>query len=161
MKTNLIKQSLTWLAVSACGIGLAISAPYEKGQKVEGFEAKDQFEKAFVLKPADTRFLLVSMDMETGKKANAVLTTLGKDFLPGKKAVYLANIFGMPGVGRMFAIPKMKQYAHRIILGDDAGLIARFPQQAGKVTVLALKDGKVASVKYWTPGTEGVETYLK
>ena len=65
--------------------------------------------------------------METGKKANAALSALGKDYLPAKNAVYLANIHGMPGIGRMFALPKMKKYSHRIILGDDAALIARFP----------------------------------
>ena len=58
-------------------------------------------------------------------------------------------------------MPKMKKYNHRIILADDAALIARFPAQAGKVTVLTLSGGKVQSVTYWTPGTEGVETYLK
>ena len=67
----------------------------------------------------------------------------------------------MPGIGRMFAIPKMKKYSHRIILADDAGLIARFPQQAGKVTVLKISGGKVTSITYWTPGAEKVDDYLK
>ncbi|MEO8617343.1 MAG: hypothetical protein ABI600_19580 [Luteolibacter sp.] len=161
MNTCLLKQFSLTLAACAIGVVSAFSAPYEKGQRVESFQAKDQFENAFTFKPAETRFLLVSMDMETGKKANAALTSQGKDFLPGKKAVYMANINGMPAIGRMFALPKMKKYAHRIVLGDDAALIAHFPQQAGKVTVLALADGKVESVKYWTPGAEGVDVYLK
>ena len=161
MKTSLIKQIGIAFAATVLGIGLAFSAPYEKGQRVEAFQAKDQFDQAFTLKPADTRFLLVSHDMETGKKANAALTALGKEYLGSKKAVYMANIFGMPGVGRMFAIPKMKKYNHRIILADDAALIARFPVQAGKVTVLKLTDGKVESIAYWTPGAEGVEGFLK
>lgn len=161
MKPNLIKKSIISLAATVLGITLSLAAPYEKGQQVEPFTAKDQHEQAFTFKPADTRFLLVSHDMETGKKANAALTALGKDYLGSKKAVYMANIFGMPGVGRMFAMPKMKKYNHRIILADDAALIARFPAQAGKVTVLTLSGGKVQSVAYWTPGAEGVETYLK
>ena len=68
---------------------------------------------------------------------------------------------GMPGVGRMFAMPKMKKYSHTIILGDDANLIAKFPEQKNKVTVLKLDGGKVASVKYWTPGTDALDDYLK
>jgi hypothetical protein len=99
--------------------------------------------------------------METGKKANGALNALGKDHLSGKKAVYIANIHGMPGVGRMFALPKMKKYDHRIILGDDAALIADFPEQKGKVTVLGLSNGKVTSVEYWDPSTEGVNNFLK
>ncbi len=161
MKPNLIRKSIVSLAATVLGITLSLAAPYEKGQQVEAFTAKDQHEQAFTFKPADTRYLLVSHDMETGKKANAALTTLGKDYLGSKKAVYMANIFGMPGVGRMFAMPKMKKYNHRIILADDAALIARFPAQAGKVTVLTLSGGKVQSVAYWTPDAEGVETYLK
>jgi hypothetical protein len=161
MKSNLIKQVTLALATTLFGIGLALSAPYEAGQRMDAFQAKDQFEKPFAFKPAETRFLLVSHDMETGKKANASLTALGKDYLGSKKAVYMANIFGMPGVGRMFAMPKMKKYNHKIILADDAALIARFPAQAGKVTVLGLSGGKVQSISYWTPGTEGVDGYLK
>jgi hypothetical protein len=161
MKPQILKLAGMALATAVFSIGLAIAAPYEKGQSVGTFQAKDQFENAFTFKPADTRFLLVSHDMETGKKANAALSPLGKEFLGSKKAVYMANIFGMPGIGRMFAMPKMKKYNHKIILADDEALIARFPQQAGKVTVLTLSDGKVTSITYWAPGTESVDTYLK
>jgi len=67
----------------------------------------------------------------------------------------------MPGIGRFFALPKMKKYAHPIILGDDEALIARFPQQPGKVTVLALADGKLQALTYWTPGTDDLAGCLK
>lgn len=161
MNLPFLKHATAALAIALAGSTLSPAAPYETGQRVEAFQAKDQHETAFSFNPADTRFLLVSHDMDTGKKANAVLTALGKDFLPGKKAVYMANIHGMPGVGRMFALPKMKKYAHQIILGDDAALIARFPEQAGKVTVVALAGGKVKSIQYWDPASAGVDGFLK
>jgi hypothetical protein len=161
MKFSFLKKAIVALATTLLGTALSFAAPYEIGQRIESFKAKDQHEKDFTLKPSETRFLLISHDMETGKKANAALTVLGKDFLPNKKAVYVANIHGMPGVGRMFALPKMKKYQHRIILGDDAALIARFPQQAGKITVLALQGSKVKSIKYWTPGAEKIDDFLK
>jgi hypothetical protein len=161
MNSPFLKKIIVSLAASILGTALSLAAPYEAGQSIESFKAKDQHEKDFTLKPSETRFLLISHDMETGKKANAALTALGKDFLPNKKAIYVANIHGMPGVGRMFALPKMKKYQHRIILGDDAALIARFPQQAGKITVLALQSGKVKSIKYWTPGAEKIDDFLK
>lgn len=161
MKPQFLKHAGAALATTILSLGLVFAAPYEKGQSVAPFQAKDQFENAFTFKPAETKFLLVSHDMETGKKANAVLSPLGKDFLGSKKAVYMANIFGMPGIGRMFAMPKMKKYNHTIILADDEALIARFPVQAGKVTVLTLSNGKVGSIAYWTPGTEGIEGFLK
>ena len=144
MKSNPIKLLAITLATTVLGLVSTLAAPYEKGQAVAAFQSKDQYDKAFTFDPKETRFLLVSHDMETGKKANAVLTALGKDYLGSKKSVYMANIHGMPGIGRMFAIPKMKKYSHRIILADDAALIARFPQQAGKVTVIKISSGKVA-----------------
>jgi hypothetical protein len=128
---------------------------------VESFTAKDQHDNPFTLKPAETKFLLVSHDMETGKKANAALNALDKDYLGSKNAVYVANIHGMPGIGRMFAMPKMRKYVHRIILGDDEALIAKFPEQKGKVTVLKLDGGKVNSISYWTPGAEAPDDMFK
>jgi hypothetical protein len=130
----------------------AFAAPYAVGQKVDSFQARDAAGTLFTFDPSAARFLLISHDMDTGKKANPALDALGAGYLPGKKAVYVANIHGMPAIGRKFALPKMKKYAHRIILGDDATLMARFPGQAGKVTVLALSGGKVTAIRYWKPG---------
>ena len=73
----------------------------------------------------------------------------------------MANIHGMPGIGRMFAMPKMRKYVHRIILGDDEALIAKFPEQKGKVTVLKIDGGKISSVRYWKPGDEPLDDILK
>lgn len=158
----MIHRLITIAVVTAgLAIGVANAAPYAKGSKVDAFSAKTQHDKEFSFKPAETRFLLISHDMDTGKKANAVLTTVGPENLANKKVVYLANIHGMPGVGRMFALPKMRKYSHTIILGDDAELIARFPEEKNKVTVLKLLGGKVTSVKYWDPGAEALDGFLK
>jgi hypothetical protein len=161
MHSRFLRLTATVFATAALSMGLSLAAPYEAGSQVQPFSAKDQHENPFTLKPADTKFLLVSHDMETGKKANAALNALGKDYLGSKNAVYVANIHGMPGIGRMFAMPKMKKYVHRIILGDDAALIAKFPEQKDKVTVLKLDGGKVNSITYWTPGAEALDTALK
>lgn len=157
----MIHRLITTAIITGLAICTAHAAPYATGSKVEAFSAKTQHDKEFTFKPANTQFLLVTHDMETGKKANAILTTVGPENLTNKKVVYLANIHGMPGVGRMFALPKMRKYSHTIILGDDAGLIAKFPEEKNKVTVLKLSDGKVTSVRYWDPGAEDVDGFLK
>jgi hypothetical protein len=161
MKSRLNNKLLALFLALVAGLPSALAEPYKTGSTVKPFSARDQHEQAYTFDAKNTRYLLVSHDMETGKKANGALTTLGKDHLSNKKAVYLANIHGMPGIGRMFALPKMKKYHHRIILGDDAALIAGFPEQKGKVTVLGLSNGKVTSVGYWDPATEGVDNFLK
>lgn len=156
-----ISNRLIVLATLATTVSSAFSAPYQKGDQVSGFQSETQHEQAYVLKPASVRYLLVSHDMDTGKKANAVLTTVGPDKLTAKKVVYVANIHGMPGIGRMFAMPKMRKYSHTIVLGDDAELIARFPEESGKVTVLTLEAGKVVAVSYWAPGVDALDDFIK
>jgi hypothetical protein len=161
MTQTFLSRTVIALAAVVATAGFTIAAPYQKGDRVEAFQAKTQHDQAYAFKPSETRYLLVSHDMETGKKANAVLTTVGRENLTRKKVVYLANIHGMPGVGRMFALPKMKKYSHTIVLGDDANLIARFPVETGKVTMLTLVGGQVASVQYWKPGEESLDNFLK
>lgn len=161
MKSNLNRRFVPALAALVFGTLAAHAGPYQTGDMVKAFTAKDQHEQAYTFDAKATRYLLVSHDMETGKKANGALTVLGKDHLSSKKAVYIANIHGMPGVGRMFALPKMKKYNHRVVLGDDAAWIANIPEQKGKVTVLGLETGKVRSIQYWDPATEGVNNFLK
>jgi hypothetical protein len=161
MKTNLIKKCAIALLITLSTAMIASAEAYAKGDKIDSFKANDQYDKEYEFKPATMKYLLVTHDMETGKKANAVLTTLGKDYLSDHKAAYLANIHGMPGIGRMFAIPKMKKYAHQIILGDDEKLIAKFPQEAGKVTVIGIAGGKVQSINYWSPSEGNLDDLLK
>ena len=139
----------------------AFAAPCEVGKALAPFSAKDQHDQPFEFKSGALRYLLVSHDMDTGKRANAALHAAGADYLPGKRAAYLANIHGMPGIGRIFALPKMRKYCHRIILGDDAELITRFPEQTGKVTVLALDGDKVTAIHFWTPESEPIDSVLK
>ena len=163
---NIVKSSSRHLIglVSCLILSLSIwafAAPCEIGKALAPFSAKDQHEQAFEFKSGALRFLLVSHDMDTGKRANAALHSAGANFLPGKRAAYLANIYGMPGIGRAFALPKMRKYCHRIILGDDAELITRFPEQKGKVTVLTLDGDKVAAIRYWTPESEPIDSLLK
>jgi hypothetical protein len=131
--------------------GLLSADLYTKGSKVTAFKANDQHGNGYEFKADETKFLMISFDMETGKKANGALTAEGATFLSDRKAFYVANIHGMPGIGRFFAMPKMRKYAHRIILGDDENLLKPFPQEAGKVTVIKLQNGVVQSISYWDP----------
>jgi hypothetical protein len=158
---KLLKTILNSAAILLLSTSFASADEYKNGSKINAFKAADQHGQAYEFEAAKTKYLLISFDMETGKKTNAALSAKGAEYLTGQKAVYIANIFGMPGIGRMFALPKMKKYPHRIILGDDANLLTPFPQQAGKVTVIKLSNGTVQSISYWDPATQQVSDVLK
>jgi hypothetical protein len=124
---------------------------YKVGDTFTPFTVKDQHEKEYTL-AADVRTLLVSFDMSTGKKANRWLAAKGADFLPEQSAVFLADIHGMPGVGRVFALPKMRKYPHRILLGDADHLLARYPKQEDKLTVFRLDDrARITAIEFVDP----------
>ena len=142
-------------------VGGVSAEQYKVGSKVKPFAANDQHGRVYQFN-SKTRFLLLSMDMATGKKANKVLDAKGAAYFPQKKAAYLANIHGMPGIGRYFAFKKMKKYSHRIIYGDDKDLMTPFPTQKDKVTVLKLNSKEsILKVSYWDPAKEDVEMHLK
>jgi hypothetical protein len=145
---------------------LAWVAPLRAGELKVGdaapaFSAKDQFGQDFKLEPG-LRFLLLGFDMGASKQANLKLADLGAGWLEKHQAAFVLDIHTMPGVARFFALPKMRKYPQRIILGDDANLLAPFPRQDGQITVLVLAPaGKIQEIRYWRPATEPLETILK
>lgn len=131
------------------------------GDAVPAFSAKDQFGKDFKFEPG-LRFLLLGFEMGVSKEANQKLAGLGAGWLEERKAAYVLDIHTMPGVARVFALPKMRKYPHRIILGDDEKMLAPFSRQSGRITVLVLTpDGKIREVRYWNPASELLPDVLK
>ena len=154
-----------WPALVALALGSTGVVPgaevLQEGDAFGELEAKDQHGEPFKFEPG-IRFVLVSFDMSTGKKANQTLAAQGKDFLPKHRAVFVSNIHGMPAIGRLFALPKMRKYPHRIILADEEGLLAHYPRQEDRVTVLQLNDrGTIVRIIYWDPEKDGLDAVLK
>ena len=136
------------LAVSICAKELAV------GDAVAAFVAKDQFAKEFKFAPGP-KFLLLGYDMSASKAANQKLANLGAGGLEKNSAVYMMDIHTMPGIARLFALPKMQKYPFRVILAATAEVLAPFPHKAENITVLALTpEGKIREIRYWNPATE-------
>ncbi|MGA2248126.1 MAG: hypothetical protein ABSH48_24340 [Verrucomicrobiota bacterium] len=149
------------LALCAASVVSVHAAELKVGDAVPTFSAKDQFGKDFKFE-AGLHFLLLGFDMGASKPANLKLAGLGAGWLEKQKAAYVLDIHTMPGVARLFALPKMRKYPHRIILGDDEKLLAPFPRQAGRITVLVLtSEGKIQEVRYWNPSAEEPSAVLK
>lgn len=145
-----MKYLLTLLALFVSAT-LFAADPYKVGDKLDSFTVKDQHEKEYTFAPGP-RIFLVSLEMGTGKKANKWFAEKGADFLAQKQSIFLADIHGMPGVGRVFALPKMKKYPHRILLGDDKDLLTRYPKQDDKLTVLRLDEtAHITAIEFVDP----------
>lgn len=152
-------QKLLWV-VMLLGWSFASAAELKVGDAIPAFSAKDQHGESFELKPG-LRTMLVAFDMSDGKAANKQLSEKGATYLTERNAVFVSNIHGMPGIGRAFALPKMRKYPHRIVLADSETLLAPFPKQKERVTVLTLDSaGKIEAIKFWDPDKQPIDQAL-
>lgn len=119
------------------GCFAAAGAPVGKGDAVPAISARDQHGVVYAFTNG-TRFLLVAVEMGAAKAANQKLATQGAAYLEKHGASYLMDIHPMPGIARVFALPKMRKYPHRIVLMDTQGALEWVPTKPGHVSVLAL-----------------------
>ncbi len=142
---------LLFVFLTAAAFGAAPTAPYKVGDTFVGFSTKDQHDKPYTYE-GGARTVVVAFEMGTGKSANAFFEKQPADFLNQHQAIYLSNIYGMPGIARAFALPKMKKYPHRILIADAEGFLARYPEKDDHLTVLSL-DGKgvITAIRHVNP----------
>jgi len=139
-----------WLTASATAADL-----YSVGSRFESFSTKDQHEQTYTFQAGEARLIVVSFDMTSGKKANAWLAKQPAAFLSSRQALLINNIYGMPGIGRMFALPKMKKYPHRILLADADGFLDRYPAVDNKLTVIRLDAaGLITAIDHVDPAKD-------
>ncbi len=96
----------------------------------------------------DATVILLAPDRESGAIAHQVLMT-ESDGLDAKGIVYISDISGMPSlVTNMFALPKMRDYPYRVLLGYEETDTQILPRRAGKVSVLRLQNGIVEQIGF-------------
>lgn len=145
------------LALGVCLLCVSVRAgQLSVGDAVPAIVANDQHGAAFAITNG-IRFLLVVKEMAAAKSANQKLAAAGAGFLEQHHAAYLMDIHTMPAIARVFALPKLRKYPHRIVLVASADALAAFPAQPDRVTVLALTPaGRVEKISYWDPTLEPV-----
>ena len=148
-------------ALSFAAIVLSLQAgELAVGDAVPAFTAPDQFGKEFKLAPG-LGYLLLGFDMSASKAANLKLAELGSGWLEKHSAAYVLDIHTMPGIARIFALPKLRKYPHRIVLAETESLLAPFPRQPEKITLLVLTPaGRIKEIRYWDPTKEALGTLM-
>ncbi|WP_319381047.1 hypothetical protein [Thiomicrorhabdus sp.] len=148
-----------WIAILAFW-AVAMGANAADFQQLPKMTLQDQFEKPVVVDET-LQWLLLSSDKASGETVKNVLNKLGLTDLKAKKGVYLADISAMPGfITKVFAIPKMQDYAFKIGLISDEEQLQGWPRQEDKVTALRLKGGLVEEISY-PASEEELEKWLQ
>ncbi len=126
----------------------AFAAPLSVGDTLPAINLKDQHEQAFVV-PADVQVILFAAEKGTSELMSKTLETLPASILKDKKAIYIADISGMPGfITKMVALPRMQKLPYSIALVRDAKDAEYLPRQSAKVTVIKVEQGKVIALEY-------------
>ncbi len=116
----------------------AFAEHYAVGDEIEPFTLEDQHGESRTV-DASVKVILFSRDMEGGDFLKQGLADVAPEYLNGKKAVYVADISGMPGlIARMFAIPAMRDRPYSMLLDRDGETTARLPDVEGQATLIFL-----------------------
>ena len=157
-------MKLNCLGLIAFGLALTsltAAASLGVGEAVPPLSAKDQHGQVFTFTNG-MRYLIIAKEMAPAKAANRALAGWGTGLLDQHHAAFLMDIHTMPAIARLFAFPKLRRYAHRIVLVDDSAALAWVPARPGQNTVLELTvDGRIKSIRYWDPAVSQLAPLLE
>ena len=139
----MIKKFLftVFLGLSAIANSLTI------GNNLPTLTIKDQFEKEHTV-DANIKTIIFSATKSEGVTIKEFLLAKDKDYLTTNKAVYVADITGMPSlITKFIAMPKMKDYPFPVLLVDEANKTL-FPVKEDMISIISLENGKITDIKY-------------
>lgn len=141
-------RSLLAVLILLPALGVAAeTAVLRPGDTLPTFKLNDQHDKPYPI-PANSRVLLVTADKTSGELAHEVLKDIPQPEQERRGIVYLADLSGMPSfITRMFALPKMRDYEYRMMIGFEPEQTAMLPRVADAVTVIELDAGRIKSVE--------------
>lgn len=117
----------------------------EVGERLTPWTLLDQHDQPYTL-DTRTRTLLVARNMDGAKLIKAALKDQPKGYLEARKTVFVADIQRMPSlIGKLFAIPAMRDYSYRVVLDRDGKVAANYPGAEDKVLWLQLDNGTLVS----------------
>lgn len=118
------------------------------GQTLKTMAFTDQHGRNQVIDET-TRMILFAADRAAAKLVHAAIENQDDDYLPAQRVVYVADISRMPWlIARIFAIPRMKDYAYPIALGRKSEDCVEFPRQKGKVSLIYLDQQKLKKIVF-------------
>jgi hypothetical protein len=126
----------------------SIAQILEVGSPLPNIQFNDQHDQAIVV-AADLHIILFAGEKAMSELMTKSLETLPPTSLKDKKAIYIADISGMPSfITKMVALPRMQKMPYQIALIREDKDALFLPKKAGHITAVKLSAGKVASVEY-------------
>lgn len=130
----------TWICLALALLAASAHA-LESGERLAPWILNDQFDQPYSLDD-DLRILLVARSMDGAKLVDAALAGQPKGYLEARRALFVADISGMPSlIGTLFAIPAMREYSYRVLLDREAQVVPQYAAPEQGVLWLQLEGG--------------------
>jgi hypothetical protein len=95
------------------------------------------------------QLLIFAHTKDTGSMMTDILADAVPDHLLKQKAVYIADISGMPSlIARIFALPKMRKIGSPIYLVREEDQADWMPKQVDRLTLVTLSESHVRDISY-------------
>lgn len=118
----------------------------EVGDRIAERTIGDQFERPRTF--GKQRWLVLTWDRETTGAANRYFDA-NRTLIDHGSAVMFVDTSTIPsGIFSMFVLPRLQAYEHPMLLSYDEAFNASLPYEEGKVTVLTMQEGKIASIDF-------------
>ncbi len=142
-------NKLLLLILLCFGLNASIfAAELQVGDDLPTITLNNQHDKPVTVAD-DVQTLLFVVEKPAGSLLNEYLAKQANDFLSSKKAYFMADISGVPSlVIQMMALPTMRKRPWSALLAYSASELAFMPHQKDHVTVMKIKAGKVADIRF-------------
>ncbi len=138
-----------WILLCLVLLAAAVQA-VENGERLVPWTLNDQFDRSYTL-DEQLRVLLVARSMAGSKLLGAALEGRPQGYLEARHALFVADISRMPSlVGKLFAIPKMRDYSYRVLLDREAQVVPQYAAPEDGVLWLQLDRGVLRGRKVFT-----------
>ena len=143
-------RTLALVALALLALGSRVGAEeLAVGSTLPALSLQDQWGRSHALGPG-TRFVLFSRDMAGGGVLQEALAEDGAALLEAARAVYVADVSGMPGIIRsVIAKPRMRRRGYPVLLDESGDATAGFPHVEGRATLLALDGLRIERVEHF------------
>ncbi len=138
------------LSILLLSISFSVSAQtLTVGASLPSLSLSDQHDQV-VTTSQDLQMILFAGEKGTSELMTKVLDGLPPSTLKDKKAIYIADISGMPGfITKMVALPRMQKLPYQIALIRDAKDAEWLPKKPQHVTVVKIQQGKIVAIDYF------------
>jgi hypothetical protein len=127
---------------------LAAAAVLQPGAALPAINVKDQHERPFVIE-RDTKLVFFASEMGGSRLMTKALDALPPTALKDKKAVYVADISGMPDIfSTIVALPRLQKMPYSVAIVRDASETASLPRKPGTVTLLRVDAGRITAIDF-------------